>query len=184
MNNKNQNHKDCNYRALLNRYQDSELDESSRREFEAHLSNCPQCREQSSLWTSMQETIKGFEEVDTDLNFNARLMAEIHQKKPVHANGWWKIFPGLRLPLNSVVYSLVFVVFLVVGFWVQNSLTTHSATQNNPVVQLQEEQHLSDILSESQHLSLLTVQRQSLDLLNNYDNTDTINSMESGDLDE
>jgi putative zinc finger protein len=176
------------YRLLLNRYQDNELDLSSRQRLEEHVKTCAACRMELISLQSVQASLRGMTEVDTGLNFNARLMAKITEQPSVKAAGWLGVLTGFRIQLPSVVYSLVFILFLAFGFWVQGALadtpTAVGSITGNVLAKNQTEHDISDILSESQQLSLLQVQSQTLALLINGENTGTKQHTEFGVTDE
>ncbi len=164
---------DKEFNALLSKYQDRELDLVTQEKVAAHVNSCGACREELALLERVTLEIKTLSEVDTPQNFNAVLMDKVIGKQEQVSR--WSF--GFSFP--SVVYSIVFIVFLALGFWMKGELTmkvdlAESQIAANEIVleQLSRDNQLTGLLGESQGLSLIQVQEQTLALLtmNDTDN--------------
>jgi anti-sigma factor RsiW len=148
--------------ALLSRYQDGELDHATREKIDSHLQECSVCKEELSLLEMVTSGVKQLPQVDVSPRFTAELMDRVNRTQRT-GKRW-----GFRFTLPSVVYSLVFLLFLGLGFIV-NGLLTGSPVAPAPGFSARQEQsqelQIAQLLNESQQLTLIHVQDQTMDLL-------------------
>ncbi|MCP5046768.1 MAG: hypothetical protein GY940_06325 [bacterium] len=152
------------FQTLLNRYHDNELDAVTRERVSAHLNRCGVCREELILLEEVTAGVKQLSTVETGPGFTAMLMEKVNRQQ--EKNRW-----SLRLGFPSVVYSLVFIVFLGLGIAVNNFLVLPTAVppeglQTQPV----EEVYMAQLFDESRQLSLIDVQDTTMNLFNGQDN--------------
>lgn len=138
--------------ALLSRYQDNELDREMQEKISTHLLECDACRKELESLEQVTHQVKQLPEVETALNFTAVVMGKIIEKEEEKI-GWFK--------LPSLAYSLVFILFLLLGVWFNSSLgnINGGSPLNQP------ETYMAQLLTESQNLRLINVQDSSMELL-------------------
>lgn len=142
--------------ALLNRYQDNELDSGPRERVHAHLQTCKACREELSQLERITLAVKELRSIEPAPSFNALLMDRIKQKQKAKSR-WFAIRPVM----SSMAYSLIFLLFLGLGLLI-NGFFVPSGQSNH------EDLAFTQLLDESQQLSLLQVQDQTFDLLGDF----------------
>lgn len=132
---------------LLSLLQDGELDYARSQEVEAHLKGCQDCQHEWQLLRQLEKGMKDLPMLEPGASFTAAVMVRVKEKKK---RSW--------LSLPSMVYSLVFLLFFVLGFF----LTKESPSTTEP---RQEIISISQLLEESQSLALLSVQGETVNLL-------------------
>jgi anti-sigma factor RsiW len=149
--------------ALLNRYQDNELEPTQRERVHAHLRECHVCREELDQMEQVAYAVRGLQEAEAEPSFNAVLMDRIKQKQ-TSLSGW-----AFRLPLPSlpsVAYSIVFLVCLGFGLLVNGFFAAPGQVNGETVrAQISQDLEITQLLDESQQLSLRHVQDQTFALL-------------------
>lgn len=136
----------------LSRYQDGELDKPLRERVNAHLAECPNCRQELQLLEQVTTDIKHLPEVDAPLNFTAQVMAKVKEKEKPR----WLVLPRLA-------YSFVFIIFCLLGILLNPNL---NPPKQEPVKQVTISDY-STLLAESQQLNLIEIQDKTLDMLYN-----------------
>lgn len=146
-------------KLLLSAYQDNELEEKAKAEVHSHLMDCGNCQEEFQKLENLYARLKGLKEIEPVPNFTPLVMDKIRLKEQEKSR--WFALP-------SLVYSFVFAVFLIIGFW----FTTITTSLDESMKQ-QEEIYISNLLVESQNLSLINIQDQTIAML--YTNNHLIN---------
>ena len=113
----------------------------------SHLKECESCEKELEELEEIRLQIKSLDEVDTPENFTPSVMAKIRKKVKL---------PVFSIP--SVVYSFVFIVFFILGFFINGH------TEKNDFGK-QEKVNLSNIFLESQNLSLIIVQEDTMKII-------------------
>jgi anti-sigma factor RsiW len=146
----------------LSRYQDNELDLETRRRVSAHLHRCAACGRELALLEQVTARVKHLPGLDAPLNFTAAVMGKIKEKEESRAFKW----PGLPAPLASMAYSLVFIVFLLLGLWFAAGPAGQTLSPGIlDDLPDQPDAYIARTLEESRDLSLLSVQDSTLELL-------------------
>jgi predicted anti-sigma-YlaC factor YlaD len=143
------------FRVLLSRCQDRELDPMREAALEAHLQSCAPCREERLLLNRLTARVKQLPGVDPGSSFTARVMGKIMENEKV---------PPLSDLLARWLYSIVFIVFLVLGIFVSSGFSLFHLRDRVGQNQSQQESMVK-LLVESQDLSLLNVQDATVALL-------------------
>jgi anti-sigma factor RsiW len=164
---------------LLSQYQDNESAAEVRALIHAHLQTCTSCRTELLELQEMVAGIKQLPEVETDPYFTTQVMGKVLEKAMKPSRGFRRfpfLFPfPFTLPsspsFSRVVYSLVFIIFLVLGFWVNSNSTMVQPSGTTGKDQLQQELQLVKVLVESQDLSLINIQDKTFALLVNGNDT-------------
>jgi hypothetical protein len=154
----------CDAVVFLSRYQDNELDLVTREKIDTHLQECEVCQKELMQLRDVIKRIKQLPEVETDPAFNARVLGKMMDKENKHR---WTWLPSSD-SLAKVIYSIVFIIFLVLGIWL--NMTTVSIipnATNDPNLDLQQEQQMVLLLVESQDLGLINVQDKTIAMLYN-----------------
>jgi anti-sigma factor RsiW len=154
-------------KALLSQYQDNELAPVIRERIEAHIQVCEFCQQELLELQGLTARVKQLPEVETGPYFTARVMGGVIEKEKEMKRARWLAW----LPLPSspsmarALYSIVFIVFLVLGILVNSSwiVDLNSETRQNQ----QQETMMVNLLVESQGLSLINVQDKTFALLVN-----------------
>ncbi len=157
----------------LSGYQDGELNEERHRRVSTHLTRCDACRASLAELERLTTGLRRVEDVEASFDFTAEVMGHILENetaaapaRPDRSNrfGWFSS--------PALVYSLVFIVFCLLGFLINPSLRPPALeTVEPPSISIAMEADLNDLtaysnaLTESQQLNLIDVQEQSLDLL-------------------
>jgi len=159
-------------KAYLSRYQDNELDPAARAQIDTHLQTCAACREELLQLKAVTARVKQLPEVEAGPYFTAQVMGKIMEKEKEKKSRWWAWFP---LPSSSpsllkAIYAVVFIIFLLLGVWV--NMNTGSPAANFPASgdtgqDRQQELQMVRMLVESQDLSLINVQDKTLAKLYN-----------------
>lgn len=136
----------------LSRYQDGELDKPLWERVNAHLEECPNCRQELQLLEQVTTDIKHLPEVEAPLNFTAQVMAKVTEKEKPR----WLALPRL-------IYSFVFIIFCLLGFLLNPNL---KSPEQKPVKQVTISDY-STLLAESQRLNLIEIQDKTLEMLYN-----------------
>ena len=142
-------------RVLLSRCQDRELDPVREAAIEAHLQTCASCRREWLLLNRLTARVKQLPGVDPGPYFTARVMGKILEKEKV---------PPLSDLLARWLYSIVFIVFLVLGIFVSSGFSLFHSREGAGEIHSQQE-IMVGLLVESQALSLLNVQDATVALL-------------------
>jgi predicted anti-sigma-YlaC factor YlaD len=143
------------FKALLSRCQDKELDPVREAALEAHLKGCESCSREWLQLNRLTGRIKQLPEIDTGPYFTQRVMGRILEKEQV---------PSLSASLVRWIYSMVFLAFLVLGVLANSGLSLFHL-QDRPGQNQSQEEMLVTLLVESQDLSLLNVQDTTVALL-------------------
>ncbi len=138
--------------VLLNRYQDNELEVSTRERVRIHLEECVACRAEFMLLEEVISGVKSLSPAEPMDGFTGQLMEKVHRSQEKSAG----IF-GLGIP--SVVYSIVFILFLGLGIMVNGMFNTPEALPTENIqTTLPQEVYITQLLNESHQLSLIDVQ--------------------------
>lgn len=171
-NNKNQKHNAlCHLvTASLSRYQDGETTPEAARSIERHLDSCAHCTSELQLLRQVTTGVKSIPPVDAAGDFTAQAMSRIMETAARESNapelaarpfGFWK--------RPSLVYSFVFVLFLVFGFFINSHLGNGIVNGNSedPASAAVESgsAYIARVLNESQDLNLSNVQDQTVAIL-------------------
>lgn len=157
--------------AYLSRYQDNELDPVTRAQLDAHLQICETCQKELLQLKAVTTRVKQLPEVETGPYFTARVMGKVMEKAKEKKSRWLQWFPVPSSPsLLKVIYTVVFIIFLLLGVWV--NMGTDSPGSNFPAgaapgQEQQQELQMVRLLVESQDLSLINVQDTTLAMLYN-----------------
>jgi predicted anti-sigma-YlaC factor YlaD len=94
---------------LLGAYHDGELPERIRKRVEAHLGDCPRCRDEASRLQTLSRTLAAYAVPDLEggvQQFRARVMLRLTRRKlaATPVSGWWYLVP---LALSCVVVGLL-----------------------------------------------------------------------------
>jgi len=140
--------------ALLSRYQDNELDREMQVRISSHLGGCDACRKKLESLEQVAYQVKHLPEVDTAVNFTAVVMGKILERQEEKTQRF-------RLPSFSFAYSLIFILFLILGFWFSSMVDNSSggSPQDQPEI------YIAQLLTESQNLRLINVQENAMALL-------------------
>ncbi|MCP4153265.1 MAG: hypothetical protein GY757_36375 [bacterium] len=155
----------CNdVQRYLNRYQDNELEPQLRLDVESHLQSCQQCSAQLLQLEEVTASLLQLPQQEPAMNFTARVMADVNKKK----SSQWFAFP-------SLLYSLVFIIFCLLGFMLNPYLKPQAApvipteimmaSINTPMVSTIA--GYSDILTQSRDLNLMGIQDKTLEMVYN-----------------
>lgn len=128
----------------LSAFQDNELDEVSKARIAAHIKECEGCRLELKRMVQAVERMAQLPEVEPTDNFTALVMGRVKTRKKLR----W-------LALPSLVYSLIFILFFIVGWWLQTTL-------KKPAPLMPKEELMAQVFYQSQNLSLSAVQDISL----------------------
>jgi len=138
-------------RRYLSAFLDNEVPARQGEDIRAHLDTCPSCRQEWQLLTQLDTRLKKLPDIEAGLAFTARVMGRIKEKEQP------RFLPFFQ---PAFAYSIVFLVFLVIGFFWAGTLYRNgqSSSRQDPV--------FSRVLLESQDLNLINVQEQTLARLN------------------
>ena len=147
--------------ARLSSYQDNELAPLAREKISAHLSECESCRRELALLEQVTAGMNRLPEIDTTPNFTHLIMGKVRQKQEEKS----RRFTWVTLP--AVVYTVIFIVFLGLGFLANGPLTDSPLHLSPDSVQTPDVQevHMAHLLTESQNLSLINIQDETMKLL-------------------
>jgi anti-sigma factor RsiW len=153
--------KTCNeITPYLSRYQDGELENHLRETVEVHLEECSKCRRELVEMNAITGNIKRLPEVETGMNFTARVMATVQEKEKPR-----------RYFLPSLVYSLVFIIFCLLGLALNPTLKSPLQEEADvdivAVTEAVDAVSASDLLAESQQLALINVQNSTFEMIDN-----------------
>ena len=151
----------------MSRYQDNELGTEHHRAVEVHLGGCEACRGQLRQLELLVSELKAVPPEEPLPNFNARVMSGIKNRRA----RTWLIRP-------SYIYSLVFVVFCLLGLllapqW-KNAGANPGAEEIAGITEMVENSLLaqySNELAESRQLALMDVQESTFDMLLNEESS-------------
>ena len=132
---------------LLSLYQDDEIEGKVRSEIQFHLTECKNCSHDLEQMEIVQKGIKDLMEIEPAQNFTPLVMGKIKEREK-----------SRLFFLPSMVYSLVFIIFFILGFWVNIYLKDN--IRKSP-----KEENISNLLLQSQNLSLLFVQDKTIDMI-------------------
>ncbi len=149
--------------GLLSRYQDNELDGEHHPAVEVHLEGCEACRGQLRQLELLVRKMKSVPPAEPLPNFNALVMSGIKDRR---ARAW--------LTRPSYIYSLVFVVFCLLGLLLGPQWKTAGANPGAEEIAAVTEMvensliaQYSNVLAESRQLTLMDVQDSTFDTLLN-----------------
>lgn len=153
--------KTCNeITSYLSGYQDGELENHLRETVELHLRECPACRQQLLELQLLTDNIKSLPEVETSMNFTACVMSAVLEKEKPR-----------RAFLPSLVYSLVFILFCLLGLLLNPSLKSPARDDADAemaaVTEAVNAIDASSLLAESQQLALIKVQNSTFEMIYN-----------------
>ncbi len=156
--------------AYLSRYQDNELDPAARAQLDTHLQACAACREELLQLEAVTTRVKQLPVVEAGPYFTARVMGKVMEKEKKSRWLAWFPLPSSSPSFLKAVYTVVFIVFLLLGVWV--NMKTGSPASNFPASgdagqDRQQELQMVRVLVESQDLSLINVQDKTLAMLYN-----------------
>lgn len=134
-------------RRLLSAFLDNEVPARLGEEIRAHLGTCPSCRWEWQLLSQLDTRLKKLPDIEAGLAFTARVMGRIKEKEQP------RFLPFLT---PAFAYSIVFLVFLVIGFFLAGTLYRNGRTDS------QEKPIFTRVLLESQDLNLINVQYRTL----------------------
>lgn len=144
-------------KKYLNRYQDGELELSLRPAVENHLEGCQACRRESAVMDAVTARLKA-RDIEPLSNFTAQVMGRVNRSTQKR----WFTLP-------SFVYSMVFILFCLLGLLLNPNLKSPGPRDAPETTQILAESNLSDsyadLLAESQKLTLLEVQEGTLDIV-------------------
>ena len=142
-------------RALLSCSQDKELDPLQEAILETHLQSCESCAKEWLLLNRLNDRLKQLPAVDPGPYFTSQVMGKVLETERV---------PTLSTAVLRWLYSLVFVVFLVLGVLANSGFSLfHFHVRTGPDQAPAEK--VVNLLVESQDLSLLNVQDTTVALL-------------------
>ncbi|UCH94046.1 MAG: zf-HC2 domain-containing protein [Candidatus Aminicenantes bacterium] len=155
-------------KTFLSKYQDNELDPGVRANIDAHLQACESCQKELLLLEEVTLRVKQLPEVETGPYFTARVMGKVMEKEK-EKSPWLAWLPLPSSPsLSRLVYSFVFIIFLVLGVLANSSsYTSISPLNGDNRKSQQQELYMVKLLVESQDLSLINVQDKTFALLVN-----------------
>lgn len=154
---------DCRrVRRFLSRYQDGELEPGQNAAVEQHLSTCTNCSQEFEILLQVTTGVKTLPAIETDPHFSARVMQDILDKKPTRHLSilgieYWK--------RPSLLYSLVFILFLILGFMINGFFPGTVEKKSSRDSLNSQDVQIAQLLNESQDLTLLNVQEQTLALV-------------------
>lgn len=156
--------------AYLSRYQDNELDPVTRAQIDTHLQVCEACQKELLQLQAVTTRVKQLPEVEAGPYFTAQVMGKVMEKEKAGKSRWLQWFPLPSAPsLLKVVYTAVFIIFLLLGVLV--NMNTGSPGASFPAgggsEPEQQEQQMVRLLVESQDLNLINVQDTTLAMLFN-----------------
>jgi len=156
--------------AYLSRYQDNELDPAARAQIDTHLQACAACREKLLQLEAVTTRVKQLPVVEAGPYFTTQVMGKIMEKEKKSRWLAWLPLPSSSPSLLKAVYTVVFIIFLLLGVWV--NMKTGSPASNFPGSgdtgqDRQQELQMVRVLVESQDLSLINVQDKTLAMLYN-----------------
>lgn len=134
--------------SVLSRFQDGECDEKESLRILSHLDECKCCQEELTRMGQILELMNGMEEVKPTPNFTAKTMARVKEYRT-----------SSFMPLPSLVYSFVFVLFFLLGLILSQPFETGKADEKREMTVVQ-------ILMESQNLNQFTAQDKTINWLN------------------
>jgi anti-sigma factor RsiW len=159
-------------KAFLSRYQDNELDPAIRAQIDTHLQACETCQKELLQLKEITTRVKRLPEVKAGPYFNAQVMGKVIEKEKEKKSRWlaWFPLPSSSLSLAKVIYTVVFIIFLLLG--VLANMNTGSPVSNFPAggdigQDQQQELQMVRVLVESQDLSLINVQDKTIAMLYN-----------------
>jgi anti-sigma factor RsiW len=158
--------------AFLSRYQDNEPDPAARARIDTHLQACETCQKELLVLNAVTARVKRLPEVEAGPYFTARVMGKVMEKekeKKSRRLAWFPL-PSLSPSLSKVIYTIVCIIFLLLGVLV--NMNTGSPVFDFPASgdsgqDQQQELQMVQVLVESQDLSLINVQDKTLAVLYN-----------------
>ena len=163
----------CNdVNAFLSRYQDNELDPLTRTQIDTHLQACETCQKELLRLEAITVRVKQLPEIEAGPYFTAQVMGKVMEKEKEKRSGWvaWLPLPSLSPSLSKAIYTIVFIIFLLLGVLV--NMNSISPVSNFPASgdigqDQQQELQMVRVLVESQDLSLINVQDKTIAMLYN-----------------
>lgn len=159
-------------KALLSRYQDNEPDPAVRAQIDTHLQACETCQKELLQLKEVTTRVKQLPEVETGPYFTAQVMGKVMEKEKEKKSRWvaWFPLPSLSPSLSRVIYTIVFIFFLLLGVLVNmDTISPGSDVSASGDIGQEQQQELQmvRVLVESQDLSLINVQDKTLAMLYN-----------------
>ena len=156
--------------TYLSRYQDNELDPAARAQIDTHLQACAACREELLQLEAVTTRVKQLPVVEAGPYFTTQVMGKIMEKEKKSRWLAWFPLPSSSPSFLKAVYTVVFIIFLLLGVWV--NMKTGSPASNFPASgdteqDRQQELQMVRVLVESQDLSLINVQDKTFAMLYN-----------------
>lgn len=156
--------------ALLSRYQDNELDPAAWAQLDTHLQTCENCKKELLQLKEITTRVKQLPEVEAGPYFTAQVMGKVMEKEKEKKSRWLAWFPLSSPSLSKVIYTIVCIVFLLLGVLV--NMNTGSPVSDFPASgdigqNQQQEMQMVLVLVESQDLSLINVQDKTIAMLYN-----------------
>lgn len=149
--------------SLLSPFQDNELKPEINEEIKSHLEICKTCENQLLQLQTLIKQIKQLPYVETDCNFTPQVIRELEEKELEKKRLFSWIPTSSSLILSRVVYSFIFIIFLILGLFM-NKILSEDFTKK-PVINRMPEISLAQLIVESQDLSLIKSQNQIFELL-------------------
>jgi anti-sigma factor RsiW len=157
---------------FLSRYQDNELDPVARAKIDTHLQACETCQKELLQLKKITTRVKQMPEVEAGPYFTAQVLGKMMEKEREKKSRWlaWFPLPSSSPSLSKVIYTIVFIIFLLLGVLV--NMNTTPPVSNLPLSSdtrqdQQQEMQIVRVLVESQDLSLINVQDKTIAMLYN-----------------
>ena len=130
---------------LLSPYQDNECDEKIRSEVSNHLQKCTHCQNEFEKLELIKKEISRLSTIEPKPHITANIMSKLREKKKAPL-----------FPLPSVIYSIIFIIFFIMGVLVNKDFETK-----------REEITISQLLLQGQDLNSILIDDKTFDLLKN-----------------
>ena len=143
-----------NVRKKLSLYQDNELEYEKRKSVKAHLDTCNDCKNELYEMETMVSDLIKLETVPAPLNFEYKIMSQIYDKKDIKTS-------FLPFRYVSLVYSMIFVIFLSFGF----IFIDIDKPEKQALINDKADIYIASILASEQELGLLDIQDSIIDII-------------------
>lgn len=139
---------DCiNVKKILSRYQDNELIVKEREEVSAHLNICVDCKRELNEMENMISDLIKLETAPVPSNFKQKVMSQIYEREDKKTS----VFPFSYV---SLIYSMIFFVFLSFGFLFIDIDKPEKKTLTDDKADI----YIASVLAREQELGLLDIQ--------------------------